>query len=94
MKTTLLAVGVGIVIVAASLLLSFGLNWMSAIWLLWPGILFNHFAFRNYNAESHMVGWPSGLEILSILIASFLTYSVAAGIIIRLLRKRNSRSSA
>lgn len=92
MKTALFAIVCGIAVVAASLLLSFGAGVQWAVWMLWPGILFYKVAFKNYYAESHMVGWSSGLEIASMLFVSVIVYTVIASFLIRHF-KRSSRSS-
>jgi hypothetical protein len=94
MKTMLKAIVCGIAIVTMSLIFAFGFDVMWMIWLLWPGILFNRLVFRNYHAEPHMVGWPSSLEIITIMAVSFVVYSVIAAFLFWYSGKRNLRSQS
>ncbi len=87
MKDILHSLGYGVVIVVIALVLwsQIGARW--ALWLLWPGILFNRMTFKNYYAESHLIGWPTSLEVVCILGVSVIVYAVLVTPVIRHLQK-------
>ena len=73
MKKAALAIVAGLAITAVGIA-SAGLP-IRMLFLLWPGAVVTRRLFANVYYESHMVGFPSGPEILSIIVVNTLFYS-------------------
>ena len=91
-KRLAISAGIGLAVTAVGIFAALQ-GFRSAANLLAPGGYFTtRVLFAHYHAESHMIGIPSGPEIVSIILVNTLLYGAVAYLLISVCRRSPVRS--